>query len=114
MSDEIDKIIVELIKSLKRDFSDFKGIYLFGLFLDGKMHEDEDIELVAIFDNEQDKAKREQIWRIVGKTEEEFNVFIDLHPLTVAELKKDEDLYEEVASDGIFFNAESVVVSGES
>ena len=106
MSDKIDEIVVELIKSLKCEFTDFKGIYLFGLFLDGQMHQDEDIELVAIFDNEQDKTKREQIWRIVGKTEEDFNVFIDLHPLTAQELKKDEELYEEITTEGIFFNAE--------
>ena len=43
-------------------------MYLFGTFLDGKMHEGEDIELVAIFDIE-DKSKREQIWPIIGKIE---------------------------------------------
>lgn len=106
MSDKIDEIVVDLIKSLKCEFGEFKGIYLFGLFLDGQMHEDEDIELVAIFDTEQDKSKREQIWRIVGKTEEHFDVFIDLHPLTIQELKKDEELYKEITTEGIFFNAE--------
>lgn len=106
MSDKIDEIVVDLIKSLKCEFPDFKGIYLFGLFLDGEMHEDEDIELIAIFDNEPDKATRELIWRIVGKTEENFDVFIDLHPLTLQELKKDEELYQEVLENGIFFNPE--------
>ncbi len=106
MSNKIDDIIVELIKSIKKDFSDFKGIYLFGLFLDGKMHDDEDIELVAIFDTEQDKAKREQIWRIIGKLEETFDVFIDLHPLSIKEFKQDSELYEEVTAEGIFFNAD--------
>ncbi|MBR1943054.1 nucleotidyltransferase domain-containing protein [bacterium] len=106
MSNKIDEIIVELIKSLKQEYSGFAGIYLFGLYLDGKMHEDEDIELVAIFDKEQDKSKREQIWRIVGKVEETFDVFIDLHPLTINGFKKDEELYEEVTETGIFFNAE--------
>lgn len=106
MSNKIDEVITTLIKALKENFSDFKGLYLFGLYLDGKMHEDEDIELVAIFDNEQDKTKREEIWRAVGTVEEIFDVFIDLHPLTVQELKKDEDLYQEVSEEGIFFNPE--------
>ena len=106
MSNSIDEIITALIKSFKENFSDFKGIYLFGLYLDGQMHEDEDIELVAIFDNEQDKTKREEIWRAIGKVEEEFDVFIDLHPLTVGELKKDEELYQIVSEEGIFFNPE--------
>lgn len=106
MSNNVDEVITSLIKSLKENFSDFKGIYLFGLYTDGKMHEDEDIELVAIFENEQDKTKREEIWRTVGKVEEDFDVFIDLHPLTVQELKKDEELYQEVSEEGIFFNPE--------
>ncbi len=106
MSNKIDDIIVELIKDLKNEYSDFKGIYLFGLFLDGKMHEDEDIELVAIFDNEKSKEQRENIWKIIGKIEEDFDVFVDLHPLTVKELKKEEELYQEITEEGVFFNAE--------
>ena len=89
MPNSVDDIIVELIKDMKKSFVDFRGIYLFGLFLDGKMHQDEDMELVAIFDNEQDKSKREQIWRIIGKIEEDFDVYIDLHPLTIKEFKKE-------------------------
>ena len=48
----------------------------FGLYTDRKMHDNEDIELVAIFDNEQDKTKREETWRLVCKIEEEFNVLL--------------------------------------
>ncbi len=106
MSNKIDDIIIELIKDLKKEYSDFKGIYLFGLFLDGKMHEDEDIELVAIFDEEKIKEQRENIWKIVGKIEEDFDVFVDLHPLTIKELQKEEELFAEITEDGVFFNAE--------
>ena len=107
MANKIDDVIVELIKDLKAEYhSDFSGIYLFGLFLDGKMHEDEDIELVAIFNKEQSKEQREKIWRIIGKIEEDFDVFIDLHPHTIQSLKKEVELFEEVSEEGIFFNAE--------
>ena len=106
MSNKIDDIVTQLIKALKKDFPDFRGVYLFGLYLDGKMHDDEDIELVAIFDNKQDKAKRELTWRVIGKVEEDFDVFIDLHPLTIKEFQQDEEFYREVTEDGIFFNAE--------
>ena len=106
MPNSIDDIVVELIKDLKNAYTDFRGIYLFGVYIDGKMHQDEDMELVAIFDNEPDKEKRENIWRIIGKIEEDFDVYIDLHPLTIKELKKDEEFYQEVTEEGIFFNAE--------
>ena len=104
MTNKIDDVIVELIKDLKKEYpSDFSGIYLFGLFLDGKMHDGEDIELAAIFDVE-DKSKREQIWPIVGKVETEFDVCIDLYPHTQESFKKDEYIYDEVMEEGIFYN----------
>lgn len=107
MSNKIDEIITEIIESLKSNFKDFNGLYLFGIFSDGKMHEDEDIEIVAIFEKEQDKTQREKIWRLIGMVEEKFDVFIDLHPLTVKELKQNTDLYDEINNTGIFFNKNS-------
>ena len=90
-----------LNKSLGENFKDYHGLYLFGLFTDGKPHTNEDIEIVAIFETE-DKAKREQIWPIVGKIETELDVFIDLTPTTMEALKSDEEFYDEVVNNGEF------------
>ena len=79
-------------------------MYLFGTFLDGKMHDGEDIELVAIFGTE-DKSKREQIWPIIGKIETELDVCIDLYPYTPDSFKQDEEIYEEVMAEGVFYNS---------
>ncbi len=103
MQKKVEDTINMLIKALSKRFDDFQGIYLYGTFLDGKFHQDEDIELVAVFDSE-DKTKRELIWPIVGKVETELDVFIDLNPTTMAELEKDEELYEDVVKCGRFFN----------
>lgn len=100
----VDKVILKLCKAFNRIFNDFKGMYLFGTFLDGKMHEGEDIELVAIFDIE-DKSKREQIWPIIGKIETELDVCIDLYPYTPKAFKQDEEIYEEVMAEGVFYNS---------
>ena len=101
------KYVEETIKLLNKEFSekfnDFHGIYLYGVFTDGKPHTNEDIELVAIFE-EENQHKRELIWPIVGKIETELDVYIDLHPITMEELKKDEEFYDEVVNKGIFFN----------
>ena len=99
-----EEVIKVLSSKLKKQFDDFKGIYLFGQFLDGKNHEGEDIEMVALFDAE-DKSKREEIWPIVGKIETEMNVCIDLYPYTPEELKNDEELYEIVQEEGVFYKA---------
>lgn len=103
----VDKIILELSKSFNKIFDDFQGMYLFGVHLDGKMHEDEDIELVAIFEVE-DKSKREQIWPIIGKIETEMDVCIDLYPYTQESFKQDEDIYEEVMEEGIFYDKNGI------
>ena len=64
---------------------------------------DEDIEIIALFETE-DRSKREQIWPLIGKTETDFDVTIDLYPFTEESFKKDEDLYNEVMEEGIFYN----------
>lgn len=100
----VQDVIDALSKELSTRFDDFHGLYLYGAFVDGKAHKDEDIELVAIFDVE-NKFKRELIWPIVGKIETDLDVFIDLHPITMEELEKDEEFYDEVVNHGIFFKS---------
>lgn len=102
MQKYVEEAINLLSKALKEHFDDFHGLYLYGVFTDGKNHPDEDIEIAAIFDTE-DKHKRELIWPIVGKIETDLDIFIDLHPITMEELKKDEEFYDEVVNKGIFF-----------
>lgn len=103
MANSVDTVIIRLSKEFNKTFDDFKGIYLFGVHLDGKMHSDEDIELVALFDIE-DKSKREQIWPIIGKVETDLGVCIDLYPYTEEQFNADEDIYNEVMEEGIFYN----------
>ena len=103
MASHVNEVIKRLSIAFKRTFDDYKGLYLFGSFLDGKEHEDEDIEIVALFETE-DKSKREQIWPIVGKIETALDVSIDLYPYTKKKKKKDEDIYKEVMEEGLFFN----------
>lgn len=98
----VEETIDLLNKALSEKFDDFHGIYLYGTFANGSNRSDDDIELVAIFDVE-DKHKRELIWPIVGKVETDLDVYVDLHPITMEELKKDEDFYDEVVNKGMFF-----------
>ena len=112
MQKQVEEAINLLITALNKHFDDFHGLYLHGIFTDGKPHKDEDIELVAIFEAE-DKYKREIIWPIVGKIETELSIFIDLHPITMAELEKDEDFYDDVVKQGIFFDARGQIQKSE-
>ena len=103
MSGTVDEVILRLSKSFNRLFDDFKGIYLFGISADGEIHEDEDIELAAIFEIE-DKSKRDQIWPLVGKVEMDMDVFIDLYPFTERTLKENKEVYEQIRKNGVFYN----------
>lgn len=96
-----------LASAFSRKFDDFEGIYLFGLFADGKEHVDEDIEIVALFGS-QSKEKREEIWRIVGKVETDMNVCLDLYPYTQDDFEQDEEVYNEAMKSGIFFDKSGV------
>ena len=100
----VEDAINLLNKAFGEKFDDFHGLYLHGAFVDGRKHRDQDIELVAIFEVE-NKFKREVIWPIVGKIETELDVFIDLNPITMEDLKKDEEFYDEVVNQGIFYPA---------
>lgn len=102
MQKKVQETINLLISALKANFDDFRGLYLYGSFADGTNEEDDDMEVVAIFD-EENKAKRELIWPIVGKIETDTGFYIDLHPVTMPEFKKDEEFYDEVVNNGIFF-----------
>lgn len=103
----VDKIMFKLAQGFNRIFDDLKGMYVFGASVDGEIHEDEDIEIVALFKID-DKSKREQIWPVVGKVETENNVSIDLYPYTEDSFKKDEDIYEQVMEEGIFYNSKGI------
>ena len=105
MQKVVEEAINLLITALRNHFDDFHGLYLHGLFTDGKTHKNVDIELVAIFDCE-DKFKRETIWPIVGKIETDLSICIDLHPITMSELEKDEYFYDDVVNHGVFFDVE--------
>lgn len=109
MKNKIKKIISELNTMLDEKFDDFQGIYLYGLYTDFQAHEDEDIELVGIF-NSEDKEKREQIWRIIGKVEEENDVFIDFYPISKEDLEKDEDFFVAAVIHGHFYKNKNVTV----
>ncbi len=103
MSTKVHEVIKLLSAAFRKKYDDYKGLYLFGAYLDGQEHEDEDIEIVALFDA-QDKEKRSGIWPIVGKIETDLEVSIDLYPYTEEEFKNDKDLYDEVINEGIFYN----------
>lgn len=105
MNDKIETVINILNQKLKENFSDFKGAYLYGSYAKNTAHADSDIDIVALFDIAPDRKKRGLIWRIAGRIEAEYDVFLDLHPMTQEQLNYNEIYHDEVVNKGIFYNA---------
>lgn len=100
----IKKIINALKNNFKSSFNDFEGMYLYGSQADNTYRNDSDIDIIAVF-KEENKEKRRLIWRIVSKIEYDFNVNIDLHPMTREQLEANCIFYEQVVGKGKFYEA---------
>lgn len=107
MASIVDEVIFKLAKGFNQIFDDFQGMYLYGPSVDGNLHEDEDIELAAIFKID-DQSKRGQIWPVIGKIETDMDVCIDLYPFTEKTFKENEEIYEEAMKNGIFYNSKGI------
>jgi predicted nucleotidyltransferase len=101
---DIVKIIDELNLSLSTAFQDFEGGYFYGSRQKNTHNEDSDIDLVAIF-RHVNRIKRMEIWQIVGELEYKYGVILDLHPMTLAELRENPFYYEQVVDFGKFYEA---------
>ncbi|OGI00291.1 MAG: hypothetical protein A2Y25_01530 [Candidatus Melainabacteria bacterium GWF2_37_15] len=100
----LDQIIEELNNKLSNAFDDFEGVYLYGSRLRGDFKEDSDVDLIAIFKHV-DRDKRMKIWRIVGWLEYKYDLILDLHPMTIEELKQNPYHYEQIVGKGKFYEA---------
>lgn len=98
----ISEIIKELNKRLKEKYSDFNGSYFYGSRATKNFEEDSDVDLVGIFDDV-DREKRMEMWDIIGELEYRYNILIDFHPMTEAELKRNSIYFNEVTQKGFFY-----------
>ena len=87
MQETVQNVITALKTAFNSSFEDFEGMYLYGSQARGDFNKDSDIDIVAVF-KEENKEKRRLIWRIVSKVEYDFDVSIDLHPMTKESLEK--------------------------
>lgn len=104
MQKNVDEIVTMLNEKLRSNFNDFRGAYLYGSCAKNTNNIDSDIDIVALFDSV-DRQKRSLIWKIVGRIEAKYSIYIDLHPITKEELERNPIYYNEVVNKGIFYNA---------
>jgi predicted nucleotidyltransferase len=104
MKEVIDEIARKLQTALKNTFDDFEGLYLFGSQVTGKAVPDSDIDVVAVIDAS-NKEKRWAIWDIILQLEYDYDIAIDIHPMTRNELERNYIFHDQVVNKGIFYGA---------
>ena len=104
MQETVQNVITALKTAFNSSFEDFEGMYLYGSQARGDFNKDSDIDIVAVF-KEENKEKRRLIWRIVSRVEYDFDVSIDLHPMTKESLEKYTIFNNHVVEKGLFHDA---------
>lgn len=104
---KIQKIIGELIKLIKEQYSDFNGLYLYGSQIKGTAHKNSDIDIVLLFNFRLTNKQALNLAGLIGNIEYLHNVFIDYHPFTMSELEQNPFYYESVVEEGAYFGKEA-------
>jgi len=104
MDEKINKLAKELAKTLKKSFKDFEGLYVFGSHAKGTAHEDSDVDIVLLFKNS-DKDESDEYYRIISKLMYDYDIVLDVHPRTRAQLEFNYLFHDEVVNKGVFYDA---------
>ena len=100
---DIYKTIDHLNKLVSQYFDSFEVSYLYGSYAKGTFTSESDIDVVLIFKNNLSYDQELKLAGFVGEVEYKEDVFIDYHPYTREELKRNPIYYQEVVDKGICF-----------
>jgi|GEM_PF-1637443 len=101
----IVNIIKKINRLIKDNYSGFKGVYLYGSFARGENRADSDIDIAAIFPAPLILSERMKLWELISKIEAEYNIILDIHPMSDKELEKNPVFYNQIVNKGIFYGA---------
>ena len=79
MPTELENMMEEVKTDLKSNYSDFKGIYLFGSRARGDAHEDSDYDVAAIFNRDISNKFSDEIILRMFKFEVKYDFYLDSH-----------------------------------
>lgn len=101
---KVIKIIKELNLLIKESYSEFKGLYLYGSQVKGTYHKNSDIDIIILFDSELSKREELDLAGIISEISYKYDVWVDYHPYTLSELKRNPFFYKEVVEKGIYYD----------
>ncbi|OGH96382.1 MAG: hypothetical protein A2039_06685 [Candidatus Melainabacteria bacterium GWA2_34_9] len=104
---KIIEVVKELNKIVKESYEGFIGSYLYGSQVKGTAHKESDIDIVLLFNSELTHRQERDLAGIIGNVEYKYDVFIDYHPYTMQQLKRNPFYYESVVEEGKYFDREA-------
>lgn len=102
---DLSKIITELNDIISKQYSTFKGSYLYGSRVKGNHKDDSDIDLILIFENKLNHRQSLDLAGLICNIEYKYDVFIDYHPMTIEELNLNPVFSHEVINKGMYYAA---------
>lgn len=102
---DLSKIIKELNDLVSKEYGSFKGLYLYGSRVKGNYRNDSDIDIILLFDKDLTHKQERKLAGFVCDVEYNNNVFIDYHPMTLDDLRRNPMFYDEVVNKGLYYEA---------
>jgi predicted nucleotidyltransferase len=102
---DIAKIIKKLNKTIKKQFSYFRGSYLFGSRVRNDYREDSDVDIILMFDKMPTREEKMNIYDILCDLDYKYGLIFMGIPYTMKELKKNYIFHNEVVNKGIYYDA---------
>jgi predicted nucleotidyltransferase len=103
-NNRLNILVKELNTRIAKEYTDFKGCYLYGSRVKKTHHKDSDVDIVAIFDYI-DRAKEFEIRGIVCELMYIYDVYIDFRTFTFDGLISNPIYCDEVVKKGKFYEA---------
>jgi len=101
-----EQLILEITSSLRKRYSDFKGIYLFGSQARGEEKKDSDWDFAIVFDRVIDWRFKDEVRSILYNIMLHHDIVIDSHIHSLKEIQKPRTPFlEEVQTSGIYYAA---------
>ena len=102
MSKTIEEVVEKLRNTLRDNFDNFEGLYLFGSCARGVASHDSDIDIVVLM-NTWDWGNTGEFYKVISNFTYKHNTEFDLHPMTRADLERNPFFYNEVVNKGKFY-----------
>ena len=106
MKPVVDEVAKKLRDALKKNVTDFEGLYVFGSQVRGDATDDSDVDIVVLFSQEYSRPPR-AFSDVMSQMYYDYFEIIDLDvlPYSRDELKRNISLHDEVVNKGIFYGA---------